>query len=175
MKQTILAFFFILVLVSCSNENCQVNNLMIDSNALPKEVVLRDSGSLDGFSKNSNMRMFYSLSGEIDIKHIVSIERFAWSAKSTYAEKKSTFFSTSQYRGPWSVPEKITFISSIADQYYIACGELKNTNSYYCRMIGRYGKYFTSLSARISDNGTSFAKFQELLELADKNMESCIK
>lgn len=74
--------------------------------------------------------------------------------------------------GPWEIPDALTYHSSVANQYYVACGEYHG--KYRCTMIAQYEEYYMFLHVHMSPESMTFQDLECVLRAIDERMARCL-
>lgn len=104
-----------------------------------------------------------------DVYRYKSAARADWQ----FRQEKELTFMPGRWRGPWDVPEALTYRSPIADQYYVAC-EVRSGVYSKCEMIAQYEEYFVYFKTDVSSGVMTFSWVERALRAIDERMAACL-
>ncbi len=162
------------LLSSCINAPpppCPLSDLLLDQSLFPSGTYAEPLVSpIPEYPRNSFSQGFWYEPDDViyDVEYWYS----QGSAEREYSQELLSAFDEDAYMGPWELPKELTYSSSIASNYHLACGPAHY--KYQCRMIGTYNTYFVYLKVEISEHGLNYALTENLLRAIDNNMRACI-
>ena len=178
MKKLYCILIFLLtafLLVSCNQSrpvrDCKVNDLLLGELDFPIGTILNQiSSPIAGQPEESSGRTasYYDDLIYHEVSRYLSVE----GAQSKFNKRRIRAFEEDNYEGPWATPSGISYSSPIADQFFVACGNIGT--KYQCRMIGQYNEYYVFFFSYLSEQGMNLEKYQEMLKKIDKKMEQCL-
>lgn len=72
---------------------------------------------------------------------------------------------------PWSTPGELTYISPLADEFFLACGMVLTKDDYRCGVIARYQEFVLFFNATISEM-MSYDDFQKIVIFMDEQISN---
>ena len=175
-KNICLYFLVICLLISCApvrpSRECTLESMLLTQDDFPSDTIVNKiSSPIAEMSRES--AGFTARYGDSLMYHEINRYLSSDDAKEIFQEGRDIHFRTTEYYGPWETPTELSYVSPIAQQYYVACGKVDE--KYQCRMIGQYEEYYVFFFAYISDNGVTFDILNDLLQKIDERMEQCLK
>jgi hypothetical protein len=164
---------FLFLFASCqeTQSNCAIENLLLDEKTLPEGTVAeRLISPVSEKPDESVARSFYS--APYDIFQMVINWRSDQSARNEYDNYINSAFDSDKYMGPWETPKEM-YISTIADNYHIACGNVHSV--YQCRFAATYGSYSVFLRADVGSEGITLQKVNEMVQSIDELISQCME
>ncbi|MBV6467484.1 MAG: hypothetical protein PGMFKBFP_02846 [Anaerolineales bacterium] len=172
--------FFILtafLLSSCNSQNrpirdCQIGELLLSDMDFPSGTFVDPiSSPVSEYPEESAGRT--AVFSDDLIYHVVGRYLSSDGAQRKFADSFDLAFDDNKYEGPWAAPSGFSYTSSIANQFYVACG---NTGTkHQCRMIGQYEEYYVFFFSYVSDSGMNITIYQDLLDKIDDKMAQCLR
>jgi hypothetical protein len=176
MKNKMLIISFFIILTSCYNwqqkSHCSTIDLLIDEIDLPQGSIIDPISSPVSEYPKDSAGVTASYNQDL-IYHVIGNYSNVRSAKLKYSRELQLTFIADKSQGPWNKPTEITYTSSIADQYHLACGPVRTQLQLQCRMIARYKEYYVFFFAYLSDDGLNFEHLEDILRNIDQKMEAC--
>jgi hypothetical protein len=179
MKKIYCIIIFLLtafLLVSCDKQsrpdrNCKISELLLNEFDFPAETIVNQiSSPISGQPEESSGRTA-SYFDDL-LYHEVSRFLSRDGAQQEFAKRLDNAFDDNDHEGPWEIPSGFSYTSSIANQFYVACGNVGT--KYQCRMIGQYEEYYVFFFSYMSNAGMNITIYQELLEKIDAKMAQCL-
>lgn len=168
--------FVAFLLVSCGlarpSSECDIKDMLLNENDLPARTIMNNISSPIAEMPNESAGFSASYVNS-PIYHEIGRYLSINGAEGKFLERLDLYFKGNDYRGPWQLPAEISYISPLAQQYHVACGNIGE--KYQCRMIGQYDEYYVFFFAYISDNGITLEIFQDLLMKIDSHMAQCLQ
>jgi len=162
-----------------SSPNCSMDILLLEKEQFPERTYFEPLVSPIAEYPVASFAQGFSLELHGDIYSVDAGNYWViyWgsrqSAQDEFDNDLKISFITNNSREPWKTPEEIRFTSSIADNYYTACGI--SFGYYKCRTIAVYGRYFVRLGTSISEQGITYSVYNKLLQTIDEKMLECAK
>lgn len=151
---------------------CPVESLVLDAAPFPPGAIAEPLLSpLPRASWESAGRSINLKTGGGAI-HDVYRYKTAGRAAREFERRKEIEFAVNRQRGPWEVPDKLSYHSPIANRYYIACGV--QTDVYMCKMIAQYEEYYVVFVAHMNPKGMTFDTLERVLRAIDERMAKCL-
>ena len=144
--------------------------LLIDESAFPPGWEPSINGPrppanapLDHYGSIERVELFFYTREQVAFQEV---HRFASirGAIREFKRQKSISFPA----GVWVIPDKLTYQSPIADQFYLACS-LKSTIPM-CGAIGRYEEYLVRFNTHMSSDFMTYSDLERVLEAIDRRM-----
>lgn len=152
--------------------DCPIESLVLDEVPFPPGTIAGSILSpLPRASWESAGRTFNLRKG--GAVHDVYRYRTAGRAAQEFERANQLEFTIDSWRGPWEVPDTLTYQSPIADQYYVACGV--DGSIYMCKMIAQYEEYYVLFVAHMSSDAMTFQDLERVLQAIDSRMERCLE
>ena len=179
-KWCVVSFILLVTLISgCvkSSSVCPLDTLLLEKDLFPDKTYFEPLVSPIAEYPITSFAQGFSLELSNDIYSVdagnywVVYWKSYQSAQGEFDNDLKNSFITDATRGPWNTPKEISFTSSIADDYYTACGI--SLGYYKCRTIAVYGRYFVRLGTSISEQGITYSTYNKLLQAIDEKMFSC--
>jgi hypothetical protein len=153
-------------------QNCRIDQLLLDQSNYPSDTIFDDINSpiAEEPRESASRSVYYHENwiGEIVIRY-PSIER----ANEIFRRRTKSVFHPAEVYGLWETPPEISLSDLSADQYEIACGDVKNFGKR-CIMIGQYEEYFVMFNMDISNDDVSRELFRDLVLKIDDRMSACV-
>jgi hypothetical protein len=135
--------------------------------AIPQPIHLSDDD--DPTTRRSSFQSFSWDNG--NGMAIYSVDTYASnrSAAKNFELHKNSFFSDwGEANIVWSQPEELTYISPLADEFFVACGTLI-LNDYRCGIIARYEEFVVFFNETIYED-VSYEDFQSIVIFIDEQI-----
>ncbi|MBW1853694.1 MAG: hypothetical protein JRJ00_03285 [Deltaproteobacteria bacterium] len=165
-----------LIFVSCiqnrPERDCLISELVLDESDYPDGFVVDEISSPIADYPLESAGLTASFNQDL-IFHVVGRYKSRKGAEQEYNNVLSSSFVEDKYRGPWIVPNEISYVSPVAQKYHLACGNV--LGEYQCRMIGQYEEYYVFFFAYISEDGITFDILGDLLKKIDHHMAQCLQ
>ena len=164
---------FLILLTSCTTNSaqnkCDIKDLLLEKKDFPQGTIINDPFSpVDGYpAESADVSASFRNDGMFQV---VARYSSANRAEREFTET-SEYFKEDSFGDSWKTPVEISYESSFAQNYHVACGNL--SQGYQCRMIGQYNKDFVFFFAYISDDGINLEGFQDLLIKLDDRIIQC--
>jgi hypothetical protein len=176
---TIELFISVVLLGGClaayvqSPRECQIKDLLVDEAIFPPGAQAGEFISpLPESAVNSAGRTIYLGKGGI-ANHAIYPYRTARGAAREFNHQKELVFSEPrEWEAPWEIPAEVNYESSVADQYYLACGGPIGGNM--CNMIAQYEEYYVFFNAHMNPGELGFADLERVLHVIDERMAKCL-
>jgi len=170
----ILAFGVAGCSLTLPQRHCPIESLLVDETSFPPGARADKVFSpLPRAAKESAGRTIYLPMplgiANHDVYRYKSAARAAWQ----FRQEKERTFTPGRWRGPWNVPEALTYRSPIADQYYVAC-EIRSGVYSMCEMIAQYEEYYVYFKTDVSPGVMTFPRVEHALRAIDERMADCL-
>lgn len=164
------------VLPTPPSRACPITSLLVDTTGFPSGTTVGKiesplvDGPLDFTGPYQEAGRTLVVGGGWGGVHYVYRARTARRAAHQYQTLKDIEFRTTPNDGPWEPPPQFGYRSSIADQYYLACGN--DHGRYTCRMMAQYEEYYMLLQVPMP--GMTFEDLEVVLRAIDERMAECL-
>ena len=135
----------------------------------------RPMGSSIGFGDDDDAYVSFKLKSE---KYIISYHFTLHYSNEGQAENGYADLYRSQFNDnsiavdtPWQAPPELSYTSSYADQFHMAC-TINNVagSKQVCKVMGQYSKYVTIFHGIISPDTMSLGEFNDIAQFLDEMM-----
>lgn len=170
------------------SRNCPITSLVIDEASFPIGAFVTDtmspvpSGLISTSPKESVLRTISVRQGMASqvIFRYSSVDEavldFQQARQREFSVRAGTKGSGPPPMGPWETPEVLTYHSSIANQYYVGCGEERFI--YRCKLIAVYEEYYITddfhMDRPPQTSGLTFQELGSVLRAIDEKMAGCL-
>jgi len=175
----ILSASGLLFLTSCNSNSasidqqyCTTTQLLLEQSDYPSETIFDEINSpiaeepLESASRSVYYRENWI--GEIVIRY-PSIDR----AHEVFAKRQESIFNPKEVDGLWETPSELRLENISADQYEIACGNVRNFGDR-CIMIGQYKEYIVLFNVDVSNNDMTHEMIRDLALKIDSRVSACV-
>lgn len=91
-------------------------------------------------------------------------------ASQRYADQRRSFFADRQTETIWDTPSELTYTSRVANEFFVACGELFVGDSR-CGLVARYQEFLVFFNASIDPDQMSVKDFEQIVKSVDRRMK----
>jgi hypothetical protein len=142
--------------------------LLLDETAFPPETKAGPTMPMPNKlgSRESRGLTFYGRFGIAN--HDVYRYRSAMQAASTFERETTLWFPNTQFSGPWTVPSELSYQSSIADRFYLACSIEMGIPM--CNGIAQYEEYFIRFNVHMHPEYMTYQDLERVLRAMDERM-----
>lgn len=164
------------VLPTPPSRACPITSLLVDTTGFPSGTTVGKvrsplaDGPLDFTGSYQEAGRTLVVGGWGGFHHVYRA-RTARRAAHQYQTLKDIEFRTTPNDGPWDPPPQFGYRSSIADQYYLACGNVHGC--YTCRMMAQYEEYYMLLDIPMH-SGMTLADLEHVFRAIDERMAECL-
>ncbi len=89
-------------------------------------------------------------------------------ATQQFHQRRGQIFKSDQFTSEWITPEELTYQSSFADQFHLACA---TRSKYICQALGQYEEYIIVFSIdMIPYTNITYADLERILQAIDERM-----
>lgn len=179
MKKIYCLIIFLLtafLLASCDmqsrpDRDCKVSELLLNEFDFPAETIVNQISSPIAEQPEESSGRTASYFDDL-MYHEVSRYLSREGAQKKFDKRLKLAFEEDNHEGPWEIPSGFSYTSSIANQFYVACGNVGT--KYQCRMIGQYEEYYVFFFSYMSEQGMNLEIYQGLLQKIDDKMGQCL-
>jgi hypothetical protein len=165
----------VLFLTACGPKSpsryCSIRELLLNESDFPAESIVNEISSPVAEYPEASAGITASYKKDL-MFHLVSRYPTKIVSSKKFDENLELYFREVDHGQSWEKPIGFNIISSIADQYIVACGI--SLGKYQCRMMGQYEDYYVLFFSDITDQGVDLVIFQELLQKFDQKMALCL-
>lgn len=177
MKKLLFSLFAVVFLLlgcvpSRPARDCAITDFLLKEMDFPTGTIVNQVGIPVSEYPMESAGFTASLSGD-SIYQVVAQYPSYNRARKKFDKSYKSMFDVDNRRGPWEKPLDVAFMPSVAQQYYVACGNV--ASKYQCRMIGQYEEYYVFFSSYISERGITLEVYDELLQKIDGIAGRCLE
>jgi hypothetical protein len=101
-----------------------------------------------------------------------TVERYKDSrtARDEFNHQKESWFTNTQFRGPFEVPEELPYKSKVANHFHFACWRPENTTLSACFYLAQYGPFLVLFNLGWDPDTLTVTHFEKVLQAIDDKM-----
>jgi hypothetical protein len=168
---------FLIVMSSCQRSTFPpIEDLLVDATVFPPgwhadpEGPEPDPSAPFGGIKSVERTTLYFHSNTAGA--FETIERFKSSggAWDEFNNQKDSLFRTSEFQGPYEIPEELPYESRLADRFYLACWRPEYTPMLGCDYLAQYGPYLVPLNLGWDPDTMTPSELEKILLAVDDKL-----
>ncbi len=172
-----LVISFMLIVSACQwSHYPPIENLLIDVSVFPSDWQADADGPEPDPSapfggirsvERTELNFYSDVSGAFE-----NIERFKSSRKAyeEFVRQKDFLFKSTEFQGPYEIPEELPYRSDLADQFYFACWRPEYTSILGCDYLAQYGPYLVHFNLGWNPGALTVSELEKILRAIDDKM-----
>ena len=155
------------------NRSFDVLDLELPSSLFPSNAIYNqiyeDSDDNPETLRSSGQTIYWDSGSGLAI-YIVDIYATNGNSLRNFERTKKSFFSDRNTKILWSKPEELTYVSPLADNFFMGCGKIIR-NDYRCGVIAQYQEFVLFFNSTISEK-LSYDDFQKIVIFMDEQISN---